>query len=73
MVRADSIRKIIDILMYEVAPELNYEKKLQVYEIANNLSKMASGLSNGGNVGLEFDEAFDMIGCYRNYMEKARC
>ena len=70
MVRADSIRKIIDILMYEVAPELDYEKKLQVYEIANNLSKMASDLSN---VGLEFDEAFDMIGCYRNYMEKARC
>lgn len=66
--RAYSIQKIIDIIMQELVPNVSYDKKLKLYEIADALDKIAYGISNQATENDE--DAFDMLACYR---EQIKC
>lgn len=65
--RTESIRKIIDIILNELVPQVDYSEKAKLYEIVDDLDKMACGLLEPNS---NSDDAFDMLACYK---EKMKC
>lgn len=63
------IQKIIDIITQELIPQVSYDKKIKLYEIAYTLDKIATGLSEASTTE---EEAFDMLACYKE-KEEVKC